>query len=213
MKDLLQGAPKWADTSMFDVVAKAPASEATIDMENVAPMLIALLKERFLLAWHTEERPVPAYSLVAVKPKMKKADPASRTSCKFPSPSPMSGTSSMPTRTMVCQNVTMAQLAEQLRGSVPGSALPILDATSLDGCWDFTLTWNPRAGMAAINAGGGRGGAEGAAAADAPAASDPTAGYSLIEAVEKELGLKLESQKRPMQVFVIDHLEEKPTEN
>jgi len=46
-----------------------------------------------------------------------------------------------------------------------------------------------------------------------PAASEPVVGYTIMEAVEKQLGLKLESQKRPMQVVVIDHLEQKPTEN
>jgi uncharacterized protein (TIGR03435 family) len=31
--------------------------------------------------------------------------------------------------------------------------------------------------------------------------------------VSKELGLKLEKQRRPAPVLVIDHIEEKPTEN
>jgi len=35
----------------------------------------------------------------------------------------------------------------------------------------------------------------------------------LFEAVEKQLGLKLESQKHPMPVIVIDHAEQKPTDN
>ena len=34
-----------------------------------------------------------------------------------------------------------------------------------------------------------------------------------FEAIERQLGLKLEMQKRPMPVTVIDHLEEKPTDN
>jgi len=37
-------------------------------------------------------------------------------------------------------------------------------------------------------------------------------GCTLIEALEKKLGLKLALQERPMPVIVIDHLEEKPTE-
>jgi uncharacterized protein (TIGR03435 family) len=31
--------------------------------------------------------------------------------------------------------------------------------------------------------------------------------------VEKQLGLKLEMEKRPVRVLVIDHVEQKPTEN
>jgi len=57
--------------------------------------------------------------------------------------------------------------------------------------------------------GPGSSGAPGAA----PAASDPSGSSTIFEAVEKQLGLKLEKQKRPMQVFVIDHLEQKPTDN
>jgi uncharacterized protein (TIGR03435 family) len=53
------------------------------------------------------------------------------------------------------------------------------------------------------------------AAGDNPAAgvSDPSGALSLPDAVNKQLGLKLEMQKRPMQVLVIDHVEEKPTDN
>jgi uncharacterized protein (TIGR03435 family) len=46
-----------------------------------------------------------------------------------------------------------------------------------------------------------------------PQAADPGGGYTIFEAVEKQLGLKLETQKRPLQVIVIDHIERKPTEN
>jgi len=44
-------------------------------------------------------------------------------------------------------------------------------------------------------------------------ASDPSGAVSLTDALNKQLGLKLEAQKRPMPVLVIDHIEEKPTEN
>jgi len=60
-----------------------------------------------------------------------------------------------------------------------------------------------------VAAGGGRGGPDGAESA----ASDPTGALSLFEAVEKQLGLKLEKTKRSVPVIVIDHLEQKPTEN
>ncbi len=62
-------------------------------------------------------------------------------------------------------------------------------------------------------AGGGRGGDSlGPADGAMPSASDPTGTLTLFEAVEK-LGLKLEVHKRPMPVIVIDHMEQKPTEN
>jgi uncharacterized protein (TIGR03435 family) len=43
--------------------------------------------------------------------------------------------------------------------------------------------------------------------------SDPVGGVSLFEAMDKQLGLKLQAQKRMYPVFVIDHIEEKPTDN
>jgi len=48
---------------------------------------------------------------------------------------------------------------------------------------------------------------------ESPAASDPNGAITLPEAIERQLGLKLELQKRPVQVLVIDHIERKPTEN
>jgi uncharacterized protein (TIGR03435 family) len=44
-------------------------------------------------------------------------------------------------------------------------------------------------------------------------ASDPIGGTTLFEALEKQLGLKLQSEKRPYRVLIIDHIEEKPTDN
>lgn len=45
-----------------------------------------------------------------------------------------------------------------------------------------------------------------------PQALDPSGGYTLFEAVEKQLGLKLEMQKRSTPVVVIDHIEQRPVD-
>jgi uncharacterized protein (TIGR03435 family) len=42
---------------------------------------------------------------------------------------------------------------------------------------------------------------------------EPSGNVSFIDAIEKQLGLRLETHKRPEPVLVIDHNEEKPTEN
>ena len=44
-------------------------------------------------------------------------------------------------------------------------------------------------------------------------ASDPTGAMSLFDAMSRQLGLKLEQQKRPAQVLVIDSIQRTPTEN
>jgi uncharacterized protein (TIGR03435 family) len=46
-----------------------------------------------------------------------------------------------------------------------------------------------------------------------PQASDPNGAISIFDAGNKQLGLKLEEKKRPAPVLVIDHVEEKPTDN
>ena len=63
-----------------------------------------------------------------------------------------------------------------------------------------------------MNGGGGRNGA-GPAPDGNMAASDPNGALSLLDALPRQPGLKLELTKRPVNVVVIDHIEEKPTEN
>jgi Protein of unknown function (DUF3738) len=85
--EMLVGAPKWLDSDHFDILAKVvndtPGQAApVIDEEDLRPMLQALLAERFQLKTHVQDRPISAYTLIAVNPKLKKADPLSRTRCK-----------------------------------------------------------------------------------------------------------------------------------
>jgi uncharacterized protein (TIGR03435 family) len=223
--ETLVGTQKWLDSDRYDIVAKAStagaASDQQIDIDDVWVMMRALLADRFKLATHTEERPLPAYTLLALKPKIKKADPASRTRYREgPAADEKDPRDKNPglSRLVSCQNMTMAQFAEKLQNIAGGYIhSPVLDSTGLEGGWDFTLSFSP-AGM--VNGGGaGRGGRGGDAGAPLPtdgpgaAAADPTGALSLFDAVEKELGLKLELQKRPAMVLVIDHVEQKPTDN
>jgi uncharacterized protein (TIGR03435 family) len=140
--DQVTGLPKWADTERFDIVAKAPSAGPSLtgmDMDALAPMMRALLVDRFKMTYHTEERPASAYSLVSAKPKMKKADPASRTSCKYG----MAPAGAAPgSQVLTCQNITMAQFADRLQGMTQELNWPVLDATGIEGGWDFALTFS-----------------------------------------------------------------------
>jgi uncharacterized protein (TIGR03435 family) len=210
--DEIVGMPKWS-SDHYDVTAKAPSTDAgapSLAQDAMAPMIRALLVDRFKMTYHTEQKPVSAYTLVAVKPKLKKADPASRTYCKNTNAPPNAPPGS---QVITCQNVTMAQFADRLQNMAPGLNWPIEDVTEIEGGWDFTLTYS-RAAMMFNGPLGGRGGDAGpAAGAPIPTAADPSGGLTIFEAVEKELGLKLESRKRTLPVYVIDHMEPKPTEN
>jgi uncharacterized protein (TIGR03435 family) len=79
-----------------------------------------------------------------------------------------------------------------------------LDGTGIKGSFDFTLSFSSADLTKASAAGSG---------SSASGSSDPNGALSLFDAVSKQLGLKLEKQRRPVPVLVIDHIEEKPTEN
>ena len=219
-EEVLVGAPKWLDADRFDILAKvvndapgsAGANAPRIDIEDLRPMLQALLADRFKLQAHMENRPISAYTLVAVNPKLRKADPLSRTRCiEGPSPDGKDPRTVNPTlnRLVSCQNMTMAQIGDELQRIANGYIYTsVLDATKIKGSWDFTLSFS----SADLTKGGGGGGAAPPAGASATA-SDPNGALSLFDAVSKQLGLKLEKQRRPAPVLVIDHIDEKPTEN
>jgi uncharacterized protein (TIGR03435 family) len=207
----IPGAPKWLQEARFDLIAKAPGNSAQLFAEDLRPMLRALLIERFQMRTHYEERPVDTYTLVAAKPKLKKADPANRPGCsRLPPQPPREPGVGPPPEVWVCQNVTLADFAARLQ-SLAKSYIryPVLDATGIEGSWDFTLAFHP---APPPDGGPGRGGR-----GELEKGGDPTleaiSRISLFVAIERELGLKLQTQKRPARMLVIDHIEQKPTEN
>ena len=218
----IAGIPKFATTDRYDITAKAPVDPTMppLDIEAMGPMILSLLKDRFKLTYHTEDREVTVYTLVAAKPKLKKANPEVRTNCKNQPPPPGTPANS---REYVCQNISMAQFAEKIQTLVPyqllpGMYWPITDRTGIEGSWDISITFSLTATLSGhiamargVAEGGGAAAPPGAAAA--PSAEDPGGGLTLFEALEKQAGLKLEQQKRTAKVIVIDHLEQKPTEN
>jgi uncharacterized protein (TIGR03435 family) len=200
--DLIAG-PKFMETASFDIIAKASSTTSgtgnnmQVDEDALRLMFRALLEDRFKMKTHMEDRPVSTYVLTAVKPKLQKADPSNRTECKEgPGADGKDPRIANPVlvRLISCQNMTMAQFAQELPKRAGGYVqTAILDATGLTGAWDFSVNFSP---IGAIRAGG-----------------DPNGALSLSDAISKQLGLKLEMQKRPTPVLVIDHVEEKPTDN
>jgi uncharacterized protein (TIGR03435 family) len=216
LDELVANTPKWWDDTKYSIVAKTSTAVSgagqnlNADIEDLKAMLRQLITERFQLKSHYEDRPVPAYTLLADKPKMAKADPSNRTGFKEGPPAGQSDQRNQILGRMVTvRNMTMAQFADDLQRIAGGYIrVPVEDKTGLEGAYDFTLTFSP---IGVLNAGRGRGGDAGAAAG--PEASDPTGALSLSDAVNRQLGLKLEMRKRPMPVLVIDSIQEKPTDN
>jgi uncharacterized protein (TIGR03435 family) len=220
--DEIPGAPKWLTPfePTFDLFAKAPASAIAsgtqLYQSDYQMMLRALLVDRFKIVSHYEDRPMNTYVLVALKPELKKADPSNRLGCKtVRSPNPRPSELAPFDLESVCKNITMTQFAQQLQIIAPVYfRYPVLDATAIVGAWDFTFTFSP---IPPDLLGGGGGGLRSAdpvpAAVTAEVPSNPVGGISLLDAIKKQLGLKLEVQKRPQPVLVIDHIQQKPTEN
>ncbi len=210
--DMLVGAPKFMDDDRWDLVAKAPdvvAADGDADIDTLFEMVKTLLADRFQFKYHMAEKPVPAFTMNATKPKMKKADPNSRTGCKEGPPTLVKldprNTNPVLGRLMSCTNVTMPFFADQLQYLANGYVhSPVLDATGLEGGYDFTLSFS--------TIGQFQGGAPPLPGATATSA-DPNGAISLPDAMEKQLGLKLEPVKRQLAVMVIDHVEQKPTDN
>ncbi|HEY7334744.1 MAG TPA: TIGR03435 family protein [Bryobacteraceae bacterium] len=211
----LEGAPKWleSDPGSYNITAKTPAGMFS-DAQGIGgyqdvinAMLRALLTDRFQVAVHYEDRLMDAYTLAAPKSsssiKLTKADPSNRTGCTRQNPT---GGSALALR-LVCQNITIAQFAEQMQAFDSQIFYPVLDETGIQGAWDFTLSYNVILNLPPVLAAR----AGGAAAPGVP--SDPSGAISFTEAVEKQLGLKLETHRRTERVLVIDHMEQKPAEN
>src|SRR5207249_11991047 len=86
--EMIVGAPKWLSDVKVSITAKAPSTALVqgqngppIDIDTLLEMIRNLIVERFNLQSHMEERPINAYTLKAVKPKMKPADPNGRIKC------------------------------------------------------------------------------------------------------------------------------------
>ena len=103
---------------------------------------------------------------------------------------------------LVGQQTTMAGLASQLSNFLGRT---VVDKAELTGTYDLKLEWQPDENQVANFQ--SMGVPEGLGAP----ATDPM-GPSLFAALQEQLGLRLESQKGPVEMFVIERLE-KPSAN
>jgi uncharacterized protein (TIGR03435 family) len=112
--------------------------------------------------------------------------------------------------------MTMAQFAVELHNLASGFVpAPVIDSTGLTGAYDFSLSFS-KANL--LNAPSSAPSAAAPSASVGSEASDPAAAglppISLFDALQKQLGLKLvKKDSVPQPVLVIDHIEEKPTDN
>jgi uncharacterized protein (TIGR03435 family) len=205
-------APEWVVQDRFDVDARTDKADVTKD--ELRLMVRSLLAERFHMVVHYETRSASVYGLTLVKAgvlgprlrehpegedcpttmpeKVKRGEPEPSETTGDGYPSVCGGLLMLPSSTesryvLGARGVSLALLVNALPGW-GGLTRPVVDRTGLQGRYDFTMTFAPLRPM------------------DAPAADDSDA-PSFQEALQQQLGLKLESQEGDVQVLVLDHID------
>jgi uncharacterized protein (TIGR03435 family) len=202
---LVVGGPAWIDSEAFDIKASTKGSSGK---EEEQLMIQRLIEEKFKLTMHHETRQIPIYALVMVEPLRlgpqlnlhSDSAKCSNTPLKQPGPS-----EPMPA---YCKGFFMNPRPGDMRetgneivmehfGTFLSQSLDrtVIDRTGLNGTYDFAIEFAPSWGW----------GSEPTADGSAP----PSFGLpSIFTAVREQLGLELLPQTGPVDVIVIDHVEE-----
>ncbi len=186
----ISGGPEWIGADHFDIVAITPG-DARPSRDRQMSMLRILLADRFHLAIHREQKEFSIYNLTIDKngPKLKPStalpdEPAALVSTVYPE------RVSLPAR-----NTTMREFASLMQRAALDR--PVVDKTGLTGKYDFDLNGSPD---------------ETQFGGELPVAPPDAAAPPFFIALQKQLGLKLEPARGPVQTIVIDSVS-KPSEN
>lgn len=198
------GGPAWTSTARYDISAKPEKAPKDGELQL---MLQALLKDRFQLALKRETRELPVYAMVLAKkdgalgPNLVESKEGS---CVAPDrnapPKPGQrncGQQMMSPRSLKAVSAPMSQVIPMLARMLGRT---VVDKTGLTGKYDIDLQWTPDETQLAMMP------------PEARAAASDASGPSIFTALQEQLGLKLESQKGPVEVFVVERAE-KPSEN
>jgi uncharacterized protein (TIGR03435 family) len=181
---LIFGSPGWLDSEEWAIVAKPPEGTPPVNPPKITPelrlRLQALLADRFHLIVHHETREMPVYALVIA-----------RNGPKLPPPDGKDFRLKLGRGSIVATGgAKIAMLASVISNQLDR---PVIDETGLTDSYSITLRWTPEPPAGAPNQA-------------QTAAADPTS-PSFFTALQEQLGLKLESKRRPVEVLVIDHVE------
>lgn len=215
----ISGAPSWFTSEKYDVDAKmdnAAADELRKLSEDERRlerqrMLQALLADRLKLTIHRETKELPIYALVVAKngPKLQEAKPGDsypngRDGRDLPRGGMRIQLGAGGKNELGVQGQPIATLARLLTMQLHRT---VVDHTGLKGNYDFTLQWTREESQGAMFKG-----AEPDPSGGASPPPPDSSGPSIFTAIQEQLGLKLESQKGPVEILVIDHVE-RPSEN
>jgi uncharacterized protein (TIGR03435 family) len=203
--DRIFGAPAWTRSTSYNIEAKVdpadlPRFEKLTVKERWA-MVLALCQNRFGLKFHHEKRDLNGYALVIAKGglKLKESNPTEPGAT--PSPGTWRFTRSENGYEVKMHQASMADVANMLSNGILGST--IVNKTELTGKYEVTLDYSEED--------------EDESPATPPMSaqseSPPTARWpSVFTAIQEQLGLKLEPEKEPTDVIVIEQVG-KPTPN
>jgi uncharacterized protein (TIGR03435 family) len=198
----LEGTPNWANSARYTIDAKADGPQSGAMMRG--PMMQALLEDRFQVKVHRETREISGYLMTVDKGGLK-LKLTQEGSCDLVDPTDLSQspkgkpcnvaqmTRNGPLTVLDLRGVTLDVFARLLHPD--GRA--VIDRTGLTGQFDIHLEWEP----AAPNSD-----------ADSGVASEPSPHASTIEAMRRQLGLRLDPGKGTRELLVIDRVE-KPSGN
>jgi uncharacterized protein (TIGR03435 family) len=186
------GGPAWVENDRYDITGK-PDLAGMPSVTQLQAMVQKLLTERFELSFHREKKELSVYAITVAKTglKLTKAEGNNGNLPGFGGRGPGS---------VGVFNSTMSDFAGFLQSRILDR--PVVDQTGLSDRYTFTLTWQPDVAQPPPT---------GQPAAPPPSA-DADALPDLFTAFQKQLGLKLEATKAPVDVLVIDKVE-KPSAN
>jgi uncharacterized protein (TIGR03435 family) len=182
----ISGGPAWVSTDHYDILAVTPG-EVRPNHDEQMSMLRSLLAERFKLTFHREPKEFSIYVLEVAKngPKLK-ASAAGADEPAVVGPGVV-----YPQRIVLPgRNATMGNLVSLFQRAILDR--PVVDKTGLSGRYDFDLEWAPD---------------ETQFGGDVPPASAAAPSPPLFEAVQQQLGLRLEATKGAVDALVVDAAE------
>jgi uncharacterized protein (TIGR03435 family) len=179
-------------TERYQIKAVAPAGSTK---ETARLMLQSMLRERFGLRYHRERREQAVYALVQAPggAHLRTADPDRLK--EHPIETPMgqlrAGSAQGPGY-VAAAAMSLAQFCDYFLSHQMES--PVVDMTGFKDLYEIDLRWTRDRDPGASNG---------------PRRNDT----ELVRTIERQLGLKLERRKLPLEVLVIDHVEKRPTAN
>jgi uncharacterized protein (TIGR03435 family) len=157
------------------------------DLELLRQRLQALLAERFGLTLHHATKEQPVYALVIGKNGSKLQESES-------GQGPRNHMVRMMRRGELSGEAVELHVLTTVLANEVGR--PIIDHTGLTGNFDFKLQWTPDPGQPGVPLPPG---------VEGPPPADPN-GPSIFTAIQEQLGLRLESQRGPVDILVIDRV-------